>query len=172
MTEWRKLDWLPDYEVSEDGQVRRATGGLPGASIGLILSPGVRPTGYRAICVRAGSAPRKNFYIHRLVCEAWHGKPPFPRAQVGHIDGNPANNHHSNLRWVTAAENGLDRIKHGRVPSGENARMSRLTWEAVRAIRAEYTGAAGELRLFARRFGVARATIHRVVHYQCWREVA
>ena len=47
---------------------------------------------------------RKRQFIHRLVADAFIANPdnkPF----VNHIDGNPANNHISNLEWCTAKEN-------------------------------------------------------------------
>lgn len=43
--------------------------------------------------------------VHRLVCEAFHGPPPFDRAVVIHIDENALNNRPENLRWGTQKEN-------------------------------------------------------------------
>lgn len=48
---------------------------------------------------------RGNMKIHRLVCEAFHGPPPFPRAVVIHIDENGLNNRPGNLKWGTQKEN-------------------------------------------------------------------
>lgn len=47
----------------------------------------------------------KNYKIHRLVCEAFHGPAPFDRAVVIHIDENALNNSPANLRWGTQKEN-------------------------------------------------------------------
>ena len=47
----------------------------------------------------------KNYKIHRLVCEAFHGPPPFPRAVVIHIDEDGLNNRPENLKWGTQKEN-------------------------------------------------------------------
>lgn len=47
----------------------------------------------------------QNYKIHRLVCEAFHGPPPFPDAVVVHLDENALNNKSSNLRWGTQKEN-------------------------------------------------------------------
>jgi len=46
-----------------------------------------------------------NMKIHRLVCEAFHGPPPFDRAVVIHIDEDATNNKSDNLRWGTQKEN-------------------------------------------------------------------
>jgi hypothetical protein len=47
----------------------------------------------------------KNYKVHRLVCEAFHGPPSFPRAVVLHLDENSLNNAPKNLRWGTQKEN-------------------------------------------------------------------
>ena len=45
--------------------------------------------------------------VHRIVCSAFHGKPPSDQHVVDHIDTNRANNRPENLRWVTKLENVL-----------------------------------------------------------------
>lgn len=46
-----------------------------------------------------------NMKVHRLVCEAFHGDPPFANAVVIHLDENALNNKPENLRWGTQKEN-------------------------------------------------------------------
>ena len=46
-----------------------------------------------------------NLKVHRLVCEAFHGQPPFGRAVVIHIDEDATNNNADNLRWGSQKEN-------------------------------------------------------------------
>lgn len=46
-----------------------------------------------------------NIKVHKAVCEAFHGLPPFPKAVVIHIDENALNNRPENLRWGTQKEN-------------------------------------------------------------------
>lgn len=46
-----------------------------------------------------------NLKIHQLVCEAFHGPRPFPKAVVIHLDEDGTNNKESNLKWGTQKEN-------------------------------------------------------------------
>lgn len=47
----------------------------------------------------------KNYKIHRLVCEAFHGSPTKDRKFVLHADDNALNNRPENLSWGTQKEN-------------------------------------------------------------------
>lgn len=82
-----------DILVREDGAVLLPKG----------WSLGARNTaGYRQ--VRIGSkVGGKYYYVHRLVCEAFH-KNPQNKPTVDHIDRNPGNNFATNLRWATQSE--------------------------------------------------------------------
>jgi hypothetical protein len=48
---------------------------------------------------------RGSMKVHRLVCEAFHGPAPFPKAVVIHLDENALNNRPENLKWGTQKEN-------------------------------------------------------------------
>lgn len=50
----------------------------------------------------------KRMTVHRIVCELWHGEMPEGKPWVNHKDGNKANNHYTNLEWMSISEN----IKH------------------------------------------------------------
>ncbi len=69
-------------------------------SRGVKKAPVPSPTGYCRVMVKG-----KNYYVHRLVCEAFWGPPPAPGLQVDHKDGTKSNNHYLNLEWVTNAVN-------------------------------------------------------------------
>jgi len=47
----------------------------------------------------------KTYKVHRLVCEAFNGAPPFPDAVCMHIDEDYKNNKPENLAWGTQKEN-------------------------------------------------------------------
>jgi hypothetical protein len=54
----------------------------------------------------------KKYSVHRLVALAFIPNPD-NKPEVNHIDGNPSNNHISNLEWVTASENLLHAYRIG-----------------------------------------------------------
>lgn len=64
-----------------------------------------------------------NIKIHRAVCEAFHGLPPFPNAVVIHLNENALDNRPENLKWGTQKENlnmpGF--IKYCQSRTGENS---------------------------------------------------
>ena len=72
-----------------------------------ILKSLSKPNGYLYVNL-CGSTGKKKFYVHRLVCEAFHENPE-NKPCVNHIDENKTNNIASNLEWCTVAEN----INHG-----------------------------------------------------------
>jgi hypothetical protein len=101
----RPIPSLPDYVAFEDGSVmrlpyeaamphggRRAYGGRKWK--------GVLQNGRPTIMYK-----KKNYRVSRLVCEAFHGPAPFPRAVVMHLNDDPTDNRPENLRWGTQKEN-------------------------------------------------------------------
>jgi hypothetical protein len=47
----------------------------------------------------------RNYKIHRLVCEAFHGPQPTDKPVVIHLDEDATNNRPENLKWGTQKEN-------------------------------------------------------------------
>lgn len=72
-----------------------------------------------------------NILVHRLVCEAFHGSPPFQGALCAHNDGDGLNNDPANLRWATARQNSNDKIRHGTHNRGERSPRTKLTNKQV-----------------------------------------
>ncbi len=60
---------------------------------------------HKKVKVRNGGGTYLRDYVHRLVAEHFISPCPEPGMVVNHIDGNPFNNHVSNLEWVTVSEN-------------------------------------------------------------------
>jgi len=71
---------------------------------------------YKMVCL-SPSRKSKNFYVHRLIAEAFIPNPnEYP--EVNHIDGNPSNNRINNLEWCTAKQNTIHAYSTGLIPSG------------------------------------------------------
>lgn len=121
----------PDYFADEDGNIFRN---------GEIIKPQDNGHGYKRIKVSlSGKATDK--YVHRLVCEAFHG-PPSGGQHARHKNGRRADNRPQNLDWGSKAENEADKRFHGTVVRGEDATNSILTEAIVTQARAR--AASGE----------------------------
>lgn len=79
----------------------------------------------------------KQGYVHRFVCTAIDGPPPFEDAEAAHSCGNGhlacVSRHH--LRWATSLENHADKIIHGTTNRGEKHWKTKLTKNDVLKIR-------------------------------------
>lgn len=88
-----------------------------------------------------------------------------------HDDGNPANNHLSNLKWGTKLDNADDKHRHGTMYRGEPHHYSKLTEAQVREIRRLYD-AKVRLCTIAVQFGIDRQHVFNVGKRKSWRHVA
>lgn len=103
---WKSVPSLPEYEASSLGRVRRVP------YLASMPHGGLRSYGGRAhFGVWSKDQLRyllifrkKTYKVHRLVCEAFHGRPP-AGSDTLHVDENPANNRPENLKWGTRKEN-------------------------------------------------------------------
>lgn len=84
------------YQVSEAGDVRKTT-------TGFIRKIETTPRGYQRIYVSKNNK-YKRLALHRVVALAFLPQEP-GKPEINHKDGNKANNHVSNLEWVTGKEN-------------------------------------------------------------------
>lgn len=74
----------------------------------------------------------KSCRVHRIVAEAFFG--PCPKGFViDHIDGNPANNHKDNLRYLTHSDNTAcyHKPRRGR-KTIKTSRYRGVCWDAIR----------------------------------------
>jgi hypothetical protein len=92
------------YQVSNLGNVKS----YHKYKEGKILSPGLKTEGYKYVHLHSG----KNFYIHRLVAQAFLPN-PLNKPQVNHINGIKADNRLDNIEWATSSENRIHAYKTG-----------------------------------------------------------
>lgn len=154
----------PNYFVTEDGRVFSR---VPwrGKSF-RELKQETHRQGYKIVVL---SNPRKRWLVHVLVAQAF--LPPKPEGQeVRHLDGNPANNHASNLAWGTRLDNVNDAKRHGVFPLGSRNGNALLTEEDVVEIRKAIREGETQ-RSIARRYDVSKACIANVAT-RSWQHVS
>ena len=144
--EWRPIASDPNYEVSNTGKIRRAA---------YVLSPWEHRSGH--LYVRLTGGARRQIGVHRAVIEAFGG-PHAIGQECRHIDGDPKNNHISNLAWGSRRDNIEDYVRlHSKYP------RAKLTFAEVEAIRARLAVAKrGERKAIATDFGVSIHTINDI----------
>lgn len=143
------------YEVSDAGNVRRI-------GRGNVLKPKAHTNGYRRVSLGAGN----DRYVHRLVCEAFHGPSPNDGWHADHINGNRSDNRLSNLRWMSPHDNRALR----KFQKGEGSANAKLTEEQVRYIR-RTTRSERSDREMASGFGVSRETVRDIRKFKGWKHV-
>lgn len=160
MTKTASLPEFPDYRFTEDGGV------VSFICAPRILKP-IRTGDYLGVTIRDASGKLQRRYVHRLICEAFHGPAP-DGTNCCHNDGNRANNSADNLRWDTPANNNRDKIAHGTATTGSrnpNAKLNASVVERMRAYRAE-TGA--PYAAIADQFNISTMTAYRAIVGQSW----
>ena len=109
MENWKVIHDFPNYEISNYGNVRNNT---------KMVKTVPNKHGYNVVVLYNGT--RKSVNVHRLVAAAFIPNPD-NKPCIDHIDGDRANNHADNLRWVTYMENNNNPITKKRL-SENNAK--------------------------------------------------
>lgn len=118
------VGWEGLYEVSEEAVIRSTPRNGNGFKPHT-MSQSTDSDGYKVIKARNGSKVR-TLKVHRLVAGAFLSNPD-NKPQVNHKDGNKANNHVSNLEWVTASEN----IRHAKALGLQSECHNRVKVEQI-----------------------------------------
>lgn len=108
--------------------------------------------------------------IHRMVCEAWHGKCPEGDYMCRHKDGNPRNNRPDNLAWSTRAENEADKERHGTLLWGDKATNRVLSSEIVLEARRRCTNRE-QIKDVAAELGVSDRVLADAVTGRRWKRL-
>jgi hypothetical protein len=164
MEEWRSILSLPGYSASSLGRVRREPFDKPMPNGGFYRheaeerSASEDKNGRRKLTI----GPR-TYNVAALVCEAFHGPRPFPRAEAMHLDENPANDLPGNLAWGTRREN-MNALKlkawQRSARQGERHNNAKLSDADVAAIR-QARGARSATDLAAA-YAIRREYVHQL----------
>ena len=161
------------YEVSDHGTVvsiaRVVSGGIKKQTVKpCVLAQIDNGHGYKSVRLWK-NGKEKTCYVHRLVLEAFAGRAA-EGCEACHNDGARSNNHISNLRWDTKANNHADKIKHGTIRNGEKARFAKLTPKYVKEIRNRI--AAGEYQQsVADSFSISQTSVSDIINRRTWRHI-
>ena len=183
--EYRDVPGYPGYRVGSDGTVwsrlkrvglRREHGKGRGFAVVLgtewkKLKPSVPKNKRSYPHLELGQSPNnKNINVHALVMLCFVGPRP-DGMEVAHENGNHLDARLSNLSYKTPSENQMDRARHGTDNSGENSWHTKLTNEAVKAIRSEWAANKTTFTALARKHGVSRYAVSRVIRGKSWKRV-
>jgi len=107
-----------------------------------------------------------NRYVHRMVCETYHGPCPEGK-ECRHLDGSRDNNCASNLMWATEKENNADKKVHGTNNNGEAHGNAVLTDDIVLEARRRYASG-DDIAKIARAFAVSPKTLRNAISGKRW----
>lgn len=158
---------LTKYLISRSGDVYSETV----KSHGRKLQPYKDSHGYFQVSL-FHKGKRYDKLIHHLVLETFSSFRPI-NSGCRHLDGNPTNNHVSNLKWGTQKENSADRDKHGRTANqkGEMNGNAILTEQEVRNIFHLYKTKQYSLSYLAHQFLVSIQCVWRIVTQKSWKHL-
>lgn len=111
--EWRDVPSYPGVKASSVGRLQLPDSEAPLPNGGTRKYFPKPSYGYKTkssktaqhVYMNVSNRKLGNLKVHRLVCEAFHGLAPFPKAVVIHLDEDGTNNHKDNLKWGTQQEN-------------------------------------------------------------------
>ena len=176
---WRDIPgWEGLYQASSKGQIRSLPRKVSGVDAigrewtrrypGKLLIQRDLGLGYLTVCLSKDAA-YQNYYVHRLVCAAFHGPVPEGHRDAAHWNNKRKDNRPENLRWCSSRENQRDKIRHGTIATRESHGMSKITSEQANLIReARASGATNKQS--AERFGISPSQVQRIVAGEHWKE--
>ena len=164
VNDWRTIPFAPDYAVNCEGRIKR-TALHPRHRRGRELKPASNQQGYPSVVLYVEGV-KLYLSVHQIVCRVFHGDRPKGKHEVGHRDGNPANPHASNLRWVTKAENYADRNQHGTHNRGVRngaAKLDPLKLQALHILSERMPS-----RKVAAVLGISKSQVGNILRGEAW----
>lgn len=159
-----RIDRFPQYEFHQDGFVISMVKATP-----RIMKP-IKMGEYVGLQLKRSDGHIEKAYLHRLICEAYHG--PCPAGmECRHIDGDKNNNAAINLAWGTKSENEADKQRHQTTPEGERNGMAKLTEAEVKKMRLYRKSTGESYAKIAKSFGISTMTAYRAITGKQWRNV-
>ena len=160
-------EFLKNYKIYEDGRVQRIVDS-DCSKAGRFLKPEITKLGYHRITL-CHKGKTKRFQLHRLVALVYLPNPDnFPI--VNHKDGNPHNNHVSNLEWCTYSHNlqhAYDVLNRDKL-YGEKRTWAKLSDDKIRLLRKLPIGA---LKKLALEWGCSYKHLRAVYNGRNWNHV-
>lgn len=116
---WKDIEGFDGYQISSEGRVR-SHGKVTSNSLyaerhwkdRIIKQKVSRRDGRARVCLW-GNGREHTILVHRLLAEAFLGKPEDDKMTVNHKDGNPLNNVVENIEWISRKDNIRYGFEHG-----------------------------------------------------------
>ncbi len=167
---WKVIPRYSNYEVSNNGKVRRYTPGK-GTFAGRDLKLGLNSDGYPCVWLCSDIGKRSKLLVHYLVTLTFLGERPEGYA-VNHIDANKCNNEVTNLEYITVGDN----VRHAfrlnlmNIPKGEDRYGNKLSSQDVIEIRELLANGVPQNHI-AKIYKVSKGTIFYIKHRKKWKHI-
>ena len=168
--EWREIKDCSNYEVSENGEIRRSRQTHGSYKVGALLKININPRGYAYVRL-ANNGTVHSIAVHKLVAEAFINQKPTiksGRLEVNHIDGDKSNNRISNLEYVSSKENKKHAIRTG-LHKSVGGKKIRINMDIARHIRKLNNNGFNNTKI-AKYFNVRPSLVSDVINNRCWVE--
>jgi hypothetical protein len=160
---WKDVEgYEGKYQVSSFGRVRSFKHGKE-----RYLRAAPNDKGYLRVVLC--SDIKKNYFVHRLICDAFHPNPE-NKSSVNHKNGIKYDNRAENLEWVTHSENHKHAFKNGYMcKKGSKHHLSKLTEQQVMEIKYGHKGLLQ--KEIAKLYGVSARNISLIRLDKRWKHI-